>query len=239
MTPSWLWFYTRGTAVVALVLLTGAVLLGITGALRLSSRTWPRFVTQALHRNLSLLAVTFVGIHVATAIADSYAHLRWRDALIPFVSAYRPIWVGLGAIALDLVIALIITSLLRVRLGLRAWRGVHWLAYAAWPIAVVHGLGSGSDVRQPWMLGLTAGCVVAVLMAVWTRLASGWPSNARIRLGAGVLSVVVPIAVMGWLAVGPLAPGWSKRSGTSPTVQQSTGHQTSGAPTSEGDDGGG
>jgi DMSO/TMAO reductase YedYZ heme-binding membrane subunit len=170
MTTNWMWFYTRGTGVVALLLLTGTVALGIVGALRWSNAYWPRFVTQGLHRNLSLLAVAFVGLHVITSVADGYVPLRWRDAIVPFVSAYRPLWVGLGAIAFDLVIALIITSLLRVRLGLGSWRAVHWLAYVAWPIAVAHALGNGTDRGQEWMLALTVACLVTVFVAAGLRL---------------------------------------------------------------------
>ncbi len=151
-----LWFLTRGTGVITLVLLTAVVALGITGRVGWSSERWPRFITQGLHRNLSLLVVAFVGIHVATSVVDGYAPIRWVDALVPFVSAYRPVWLGLGAVAFDLLLALVITSLLRARLGFGAWRAVHWFAYACWPIALLHGLGTGSDTQTVWMLALDA-----------------------------------------------------------------------------------
>ena len=108
----------------------------------------PRFVVAGLHRNVSLLVVVFVGVHIATAVLDPYAGIRLIDAVVPFASSYRPVWVGLGALAVDLLAAVIVTSLVRVRLGLRAWRAVHWAVYVIWPVAVVHALGSGSDVRS-------------------------------------------------------------------------------------------
>jgi sulfoxide reductase heme-binding subunit YedZ len=103
-------------------------------------------------------------------VADSYAHLSPLDVVVPFLAGYRPLWTGLGTVAADLVIALVATSLLRLRIGRRAWRGVHWLAYAAWPVALAHGLGAGTDARTVWMLTVTVGCVGLVLAAVAARL---------------------------------------------------------------------
>ena len=98
----------------------------------------PRYVVAGLHRNVSLLLVVFVSVHIATAVVDPYAGIHWSTRWCRSSSGYRPLWVGLGALALDLVLAVVITSLLRVRLGLRAWRAVHWAVYAIWPVAVVH-----------------------------------------------------------------------------------------------------
>ncbi|HKE99822.1 MAG TPA: ferric reductase-like transmembrane domain-containing protein [Actinomycetes bacterium] len=168
-----LWYLTRGSGAVTLVLLTAAVVLGITTSVRWAGRHWPRFVTAALHRNVSLLVVVFLALHVATTVLDGYAPIGWLDALVPFGSAYRPLWLGLGAVALDLLVAVAVTSLLRRRIGRRAWRAVHWLAYACWPVALVHGVGTGSDNRQAWMLTLDALAAAAVLAA------AGWRLSAR------------------------------------------------------------
>jgi hypothetical protein len=134
--------------------------------------------------------------------------------VIPFVSAYRPLWLGLGTLAFDLLVAIAITSLVRRRLGYRAWRAVHWLAYASWPVAVLHGLGTGSDVKQWWMLALTAACIVAVLAAVWTRIAHVSPENAGLRTPATALAVITPIGLLIFTVAGPLQPGWSRKAGT-------------------------
>jgi len=165
-----LWYAARGTGVSALVLFTATVALGVAALSRMTGTRWPRFLTQGLHRNLSLLSVVFLVVHIASSVLDTYVHLSVADAVVPFFAGYRPLWVGLGTVAFDLVVALVVTSLLRARLGYRAWRAVHWLAYAAWPVALLHGLGAGTDARTPWMLALTGLCVGVVAVAVGVRL---------------------------------------------------------------------
>jgi len=216
-----LWYMTRGTGLVALGLLTASVLLGVLEVKRWSSTRWPRFVTAGLHRNLSLLAVAFLGVHIATAVIDGFAPIGWLDAVVPFHSPYRPLWLGLGAVATDLLIALIVTSLLRGRIGYQAWRAIHWTAYACWPVALVHGLGTGSDTKLGWVVALYLGSLLAVAAAVWWRLAEAWrPAVPRTELTviATVASVVVPVAIVAWLLAGPLRPGWSRRAGTPASV---------------------
>src|SRR6266568_4157576 len=176
---STLWYLSRGTGLVTLVLLTVSVLLGIVTSYRWSSPEWPRFVIEFVHRNVSLLVVAFLALHVTTVVTDAYAPIGWKDAVIPFASPYRPVWLGLGAVASDLVVALVITSLLRHHLGYRTWRVVHWFAYLCWPVAVLHGLGTGSDTRVGVVLAITAVCVVAVLAAALLRLVTalaGYPT---------------------------------------------------------------
>jgi DMSO/TMAO reductase YedYZ heme-binding membrane subunit len=175
-----LWYLTRGSGAVTLLLLTGTVVLGIANTARWASPDWPRFVTERLHRNLSLLVLVFLALHVATTVVDGYAPIRWLDAVLPFRSAYRPLWLGLGAVAFDLLLALLVTSLLRARIGHGAWRAVHWLAYACWPVAFAHGLGTGSDPGHAWMLAVEVVAAAAVLAAGWWRLgiAPGWRAAA-------------------------------------------------------------
>jgi hypothetical protein len=210
-----LWYLTRGFGLVALILLTVSVVMGITQAVRYARPGLPRFVVSGLHRNASLLAVVVLAVHVATAVMDSYAPIRVVDVFIPFVSKYRPIWTGLGALALDLLAALVVTSLLRERLGYRAWRAVHWSAYACWPVAVVHGLGTGTDSRLGWVQALYLACSALVVAAVWWRLAKGVTvDSAATRGAAAVASVILPLGVALWAVSGPLRPGWAKRSGT-------------------------
>jgi sulfoxide reductase heme-binding subunit YedZ len=121
---------------------------------------------------VALIAVVFLVLHIATAVVDPFTHLGW-GALIPFSSYYRTFWLGLGAIAFELLLAIVITSLVRGFLHHRAWRAVHWLAYASWPVAVIHGLGTGTDVWAAWFMVLTGLCVSAVLMVAAWRLLSG------------------------------------------------------------------
>jgi methionine sulfoxide reductase heme-binding subunit len=213
-----LWYTTRATGFVALVLLTGSMALGLLSAVRFYRPTWPRFVTLELHRNVSLLALAFTVVHVLTTVLDSFVSIPLPDAFIPFISPYRPIWVGLGAIAFDLLIALIVTSLLRARMGLRGWRLVHWSAYLCWPVAVFHGLGTGTDTPVRWVLVLTGCCVLVIAGLTLWRLALGWSARPAVSMAGVVLVVLTLIAGGAWLRVGPLSPGWSHRSGTHASV---------------------
>ena len=209
------WYMTRATGVVAIVLLTASVVLGVTEAVRWTSDRWPRFVTAGIHKNISLLATTFIGVHVVTAVIDGFAPIAWIDLVVPFHAAYRPVWLGLGTVALDLLVAVALTSLLRRRIGHRVWRLVHWTAYACWPIALVHGLGTGTDTKTPWLLGLELACVAAVVSAVWWRLfRAGWQALDGRRVMAASVSVVAPLLIAVWMFAGPLQPGWARRAGT-------------------------
>ena len=150
------WYVARATGTVSLLLLTITLVLGVPTLLSWGATAVPRMVVQLLHRNVSLLVVVFLTIHVASSVLDQFVHIDLIDAFVPFIGVYHPLWLGLGAVAIDLLAALIITSLLRRRIGVRAWRTVHWTAYACWPIAMIHGLGMGTDSGQRWMLGLDA-----------------------------------------------------------------------------------
>jgi predicted ferric reductase len=166
-----LWYLARATGAVTLVLLTLTVALGIANERRWAPRRTPRFVVDHLHRSASLLVVVLLVIHIAASVIDGYVQIRLVDAIVPFVSSYQPLWLGLGTLAFDLLIALIVTSVLRAHVGARTWRAVHWLAYACWPVAITHGLGIGTDVGTTgWMLWLSVACAVAVAAAVWARL---------------------------------------------------------------------
>ena len=168
MNDTLLWYTTRAAGAVSLVLLSGIVILGLLARARLEGRRWPRFLTAALHRDLALMALVFLGLHIVTAVVDPFTHLGLTAATVPFGSSYRTFWLGLGTIAFELIIALIVTSLLRNVIGARVWRTVHWIAYAAWPVAVAHGLGTGTDAFSLWLLSITAICVAGVVgAAVW------------------------------------------------------------------------
>ena len=155
--PSAYWYLTRGTGAVALVLLTVSVVIGIAGSLRVTIYNWPRFAIDAVHRDVSLLAIVLLAVHIVTSVLDGFAPISLTAAVIPFISSYRPFWLGLGALAFDLLLAIAITSLVRRRLGYQRWRAIHWLAYASWPIAVLHGLGTGTDTKVWWMLAAHRG----------------------------------------------------------------------------------
>jgi DMSO/TMAO reductase YedYZ heme-binding membrane subunit len=178
-----LWYVSRASGTVSLLLLTGALLLGILTWSRWRTEGWPRFLTAGLHRNVSLLAVAFVSLHVLVNEVDGYVPIHVADAFVPFVSPYRPFWVGLGAVALDLLIALLVTSLLRRRLGWRTWRAVHWLAYVCWPVAFAHGIGTGTDPGSGWFIIVAVACAVSVIAVSALRFAQHSTSTARSQGG--------------------------------------------------------
>jgi DMSO/TMAO reductase YedYZ heme-binding membrane subunit len=222
--PSALWYLTRGTGLVTLLLLTASVVLGILEVQRWTPAGSPRFVVVSLHRAVSLLVVALLAVHVLTAVLDSFAPIRLFDAVVPFVGRYRPLWLGFGALALDLLVALTLTSLLRRRLGLGAWRAVHWLAYACWPVALVHAWGTGTDTRTTWMLTITIACAAAVLGAIAWRAAG---ARRQARAAAVTACAVLTVVAAAWLALGPLADGWARRSGTPAELLASSARPTS------------
>jgi sulfoxide reductase heme-binding subunit YedZ len=212
-TGSALWYLNRGTGVVALILLTLVVLLGILGTTRVPVPGLQRFVVAGLHRNLSLVTLGLLAAHITAAVLDPYAPIRLVDAFLPFASSYRPLWLGLGAVALDLLLAIVVTSLLRTRIGLSRWRTIHWATYAAWPVALLHGMGTGTDAGRTWMLALTFACVAAVVIAALYRIGQASTTPLR-QLGTHALVIASPLAFGAWLVIGPLAPHWAARAGT-------------------------
>ncbi|MFF4054821.1 ferric reductase-like transmembrane domain-containing protein [Streptomyces sp. NPDC001668] len=211
LTGSPLWYASRAGGTVALLLLTATVLLGIISGGRARPRGLARFELGVLHRNLSLLTLVFLVVHVVTAVLDPFVHLGWAASVVPFGASYRPLWLGLGTAALDLLLAVAITSGLRRRLGVRRWKAVHWLAYAAWPFALFHGVGTGTDTRLPLQLWMYAGCLATVLAAVGWRLVRAGPGRFAGRLTAALAATAVPVLLTAFLATGPLQPGWSQR----------------------------
>jgi predicted ferric reductase len=190
------WYTTRATGAVALVLLTGTVALGILTATRVRTTSMPRFAVTDLHRRISLLSLAFLVVHILTAALDSFVHIGLLAAVVPFASHYRPLVVGLGTVAFDLLLAVVATSLLRNRLPANLWRGVHWLVYASWPVALLHGITSGTDIRFGWMDGLVAVCVISVLAALaWRFYAEPHRGGLRTARNRRSAAATVPIRV--------------------------------------------
>jgi methionine sulfoxide reductase heme-binding subunit len=170
-----LWYTTRATGLVAMVLLTVSMACGLLSAGGYQRPGLPRFVTVGLHRNSALLAVAFTAVHVITTVADGFVHIPVQDAFIPFIASYRPLWLSLGTIASDLMLAVAISSLLRSRMSYRAWRALHWTSYACWPVALAHGLGTGTDTSVRWVLALTVACIAVVAVLTAWRVSVTWP----------------------------------------------------------------
>jgi methionine sulfoxide reductase heme-binding subunit len=178
-----LWFVSRASGLAVLAAFSAAVVAGVAGRLGLGgvrggrpprSQQSPggrlRLAAGELHRTLALFSVAFLGLHVATAIMDPFVRIGWAAAVLPLASPYRALAIGLGALAVDLGAAVLVTSLVRRRLGYRAWRAVHWLAYLAWPTAFGHAITAGTDLRIWWAALVLWGCAAAVGTAVIARL---------------------------------------------------------------------
>jgi sulfoxide reductase heme-binding subunit YedZ len=185
LTSGPVWYLMRASGVVSLLLLTLVSALGIATVSRWRPGRVPRFVTLGLHRNVSLLAVVFLAVHVLTAIIDPDASVRVVAVVVPALSNRYGLWLGLAALAFDLVVALVVTSLLRHRISPRSWRAVHWLAYLAWPVALLHGAGMGTDAGSAWLLAVDATCVAIFGGAVALRLLYA-PSGASKHLAPPV-----------------------------------------------------
>jgi DMSO/TMAO reductase YedYZ heme-binding membrane subunit len=160
-----LWYVNRATGVVLVGLLTLATGIGVVSTARAGSVRWPRFATQTLHRNVSLLAMVMLAVHVTSAVVDTYVDIRWYEAFVPFVGRYEPWWLGVGTVSLDLLVVVVLTSLVRERLNHRRWRILHLAAYLAWAVGVAHGVGIGTDAFTVW--GLSVNAVSVAVVAVF------------------------------------------------------------------------
>ncbi|MBF6555202.1 MAG: ferric reductase-like transmembrane domain-containing protein [Acidimicrobiales bacterium] len=186
-----LWYTTRATGVVALLLLTGTMVLGILTAGRVRTTSWPAFAQADLHRRVSLMAMVFLAFHVLTSVLDTYVNVGWAAIVVPFASPYRPVWTGLGTVGVDLILAVALSSALRQRISAATWRGIHWLAYGSWPVAMAHSLGMGTDASRLWMDGLAVVCSLAVLASLAWRI-SDHRKNRERAVELGALTRAVP-----------------------------------------------
>ncbi len=207
------WDTARAGGLISYVLLTTAVSLGLVLRNRWQSSRWPRLVTNELHGYVSLLALVFIVVHILAVAVDPFTHFGLAAVLVPFASHYRPIWMGLGIVALYLLLAVWLSTRLRKRIGHRVWRQIHVLAFGVYAAATLHGLGTGSDTRTAWAAALYATSVglVGTLLAI--RLLAPAERDARPRPLAAGAAVALVLVAAGWALGGPLAPGWSARAG--------------------------
>ncbi len=189
MSSTWLWYATRASGIVTLVLLTATMVLGLPPPNRARARNWPGYAQQEIHRRISMIAMVFLGIHVVTSVLDTFVSISWASILVPFTSSYSRFWVGIGTVALDLIVAVFVTSLLRGRMRPATWRAVHWLAYLCWPVALAHTFGMGTDSGELWVVALAVACVAAVGLALAWRL--------RVSARQVAVGTVTPVSVAG------------------------------------------
>ncbi|MDP9168232.1 MAG: ferric reductase-like transmembrane domain-containing protein [Actinomycetota bacterium] len=184
MTSEALWALGRGTGITALVFLTISSALGIATRSGRRVATLPRFAVADVHRVAALTGTLLVALHLTLLFFDPYAQLRLIDFVVPFLGAYRPLWLGLGTCAFDVLAVVIVSSLLRHRLGPGAFRAIHWVTYALWPIALAHALGNGTDAGRAWFLVVSGCCAVTVAAALWWRVRADFVEYADTRTSA-------------------------------------------------------
>lgn len=206
-----LWYVTRSSGLLALLVLSSTVALGVSSAQKAKIREVPRVYFADLHRSLALFALVLLSVHIFTAIVDPFTHLGWTTAFDPFKRSYRPLYLGLGITAFDIVVAIVVTSLLRKHLSNRLWKAIHLGSYLVWFLAMVHGLGTGTDSHFRFALfvyGLSLG-IVAV--GLWIRILSAKPKALVLRFVAYALIALVPFTLVLWGLSGPAKAGWWKR----------------------------
>jgi methionine sulfoxide reductase heme-binding subunit len=217
--PNPLWFVDRSSGEVTLLLMTAVVVFGIVRAALPSASP---FLVEGAHINIALLTIAFAGLHVVAALLDPFARLGPIDSLVPFVSAYRGTWLGLGVISGYVYAVAILSSWPARRLGRAVWLWLHRTTYAAWALALVHSLGTGSDVRNNVFLLLNV-AAVAVALAVFlgVRVAEGWRRLPPVWAAAALAAVLTVLALAVWAANGPLQAGWARSAGTPPDLLRS------------------
>ena len=201
MSSTSLWYATRASGIVALALLTLAMVLGAVTTSRVRARNWPGYVQQEIHRRISVIALVFVAIHVITSVLDTFVSISWTTLVVPFTSTYARLWVGVGTIGLDLMLAVFVSSILRPRLRPQTWRALHWLAYLCWPVALAHTFGMGTDAGQVWVISLAAACTLSVGAAVGWRLR--WTRRRRTEVTVKVALGSGPSLVLAGSGKGP------------------------------------
>jgi sulfoxide reductase heme-binding subunit YedZ len=202
-----IWYAARASGVAAYVVLSIVVCLGLTLGGKAQSRRWPRFSVEDVHRFGGLLVGSLIGVHVLTIAADSFLPFSLTQLLVPFTSSYRPLWTGLGIAAAELLLALAITNHYRKRLPYSFWRKAHYLNFAVWTLASVHGLMSGTDRGAAWLAILYGVSVASVLMLLVWRFGRSAPGFPRIATTGAVTVIAVPLLIMGPLRHS--APLWN------------------------------
>ncbi|MFN8099912.1 MAG: ferric reductase-like transmembrane domain-containing protein [Dermatophilaceae bacterium] len=180
MSNETLWYLSRATGLASVVLLTLVVVLGIVTSGRRRPFGERATIVMGLHRWLSLGMVAFLATHIVTAIVETYVSIDWISLVVPFTSAYAPLWVGLGTLAFDLLVAVLATSYWRHRMTERAWKAVHWLSYLMWPLAIIHGIALGT-ANQPLLRAATICCGAVGAGALAWRLTTSYADRDRRR----------------------------------------------------------
>jgi len=201
------WEVARVGGLLAYLLATASVVLGLLLSLKAHSARWPRFITNELHQHVTLLGLAFIGVHSLAVLLDPFTGFTLGEVLVPFASHYRPLWIGLGVVGTYLSIAVWLSLYVRRFIGYAWWHRFHLLAFVVFLLGTVHGLGAGSDSSAGWALALYGGSVLAVAALVLVRLGRSLPDRLRGGFATGVMAIVLAIAM--FAVAGPMQPGWN------------------------------
>jgi methionine sulfoxide reductase heme-binding subunit len=198
------WYAVRAAGVVAYLLVTAVVLLGLQMSSRRRLPMWPRIAIEDVHRFAAFAAGAFVLIHIVAIAIDSYLPFSLESLVVPFISKYRPAWVGVGIVAAELMLAVAIANRLRGRvLSYAAWRRTHYATFGVWGAATVHGIASGTDRSSTWLVAVEVAAAAAVMaMTAWRVVQPRLRAGADLRLVPATAGVVAAGAVL-VLALGP------------------------------------
>ncbi len=194
MSPT-VWYTARSAGIVAYLLLSSSVVLGLSMSAR-ASFVWPRFAVEEVHRFLTIVTAVFVTIHGASLLLDKVVPISLGQELVPFTSHYRSFAVGLGIVAAELMAAVGVTNALRPQIPHRFWRRAHYLTFAVWLSATVHGLLAGTDRADPWFLALVGMSVASVGLGFLSRFAK---RTAPAAIGGIAVSSAIAVLALAFV----------------------------------------
>lgn len=158
-----LWILGRATGMVGVILLSLAAAMGLALSMKASSPRFPRWLTTDLHRYVTILAVVVSVVHLVVLWLDSQSGLSALSLVIPFISAWDPVAVGIGVLGLEITLVVWLTTRLRDRMGYRLWQVIHRTASVGWVLVIAHGLMAGTDTRAAWAIVTYAACAGMVM----------------------------------------------------------------------------
>jgi hypothetical protein len=201
------WEVARVGGLLAYLLTTVSVVLGLLLSLKAHSARWPRFITNELHRHVTLLSLVFIAVHSLAVLVDPFTGFNLGEVLLPMASHYRPLWIAFGIGGAYLAVAIWLSEYVRPFVGYAWWHRFHMLAFVVFLLGTVHGLGSGSDSTAGWAVVLYGGSVLVVSALVLARLGRGLAGRPGWAVGTVVAATVLALA---FFAIrGPLYPGWN------------------------------
>lgn len=158
------WYIARASGLSLYLTLWVATVGGLALTTSLLDRWVSRSGVLSIHAFATHLAYGFLALHMLSIAADPTVHYGFRELLAPFAAGWREPWTGLGVLAGQLTVVIGASFGLRPRIGVRVWRALHWLTFPLYGMALLHGVGAGSDTGQPWVkaLYLATGAVVVV-----------------------------------------------------------------------------